>query len=138
MVLRCRKRGLKADVADMETFDFGEKLWDGIWAYASLLHIPKEKSQALILKIARGLTEGGIFGLSFKEGKGNEYRINDEKYPGTRRWFTYYADEEIRAMVLPYFSLLEFQRVAVGEKSEHIFLDYALKVKPYCDNRVFE
>lgn len=45
-----------------------EEAFDGIWACASLLHLPKEDIRSVIEKLAEHLTETGCFYLSFKYG----------------------------------------------------------------------
>jgi len=46
--------------------------FDGIWACASLTHIPKSRLSFVINKLSLSLKEGGIFYASFKYGT-NEY-----------------------------------------------------------------
>ena len=45
-----------------------EEEFDGIWACASLLHIPFEKLAEIISKLAGSLNRGGCFYVSFKYG----------------------------------------------------------------------
>ncbi len=53
-----------------------KKEFDGIWACASLLHIPHSQQLAVFKKIAAALRSGGIWYMSFKYGKG---RRRDER-----------------------------------------------------------
>ena len=46
-----------------------EQNYDGIWACASLLHIPKEKLPNILIKYADMLNDGGVMYCSFKYGK---------------------------------------------------------------------
>jgi SAM-dependent methyltransferase len=48
--------------------------FDGIWACASLLHVPKNKMQGVIDKLAEALKLGGILYASFKYGDKEEVR----------------------------------------------------------------
>lgn len=43
--------------------------YDGIWACASLLHIPKSRIEASLARIAEALKPGGILAMSFKRGE---------------------------------------------------------------------
>ena len=58
--------------------------FNGIWACASLLHLPKKEHQAIILKYYKTLNSGGIFYMSFKYGadnyekKGRHFSCYDE------------------------------------------------------------
>ena len=45
-----------------------EKVYDGIWACASLLHVPLQELQHTIQIMSRSLKQGGIFYASFKLG----------------------------------------------------------------------
>ena len=45
-----------------------EEQFGGIWACASLLHIPSEELGAIVAKLAKSLRRGGCFYVSFKYG----------------------------------------------------------------------
>lgn len=47
-----------------------EKMFDGIWACASLLHVSKEKMPGVLYKMKRALKDNGILYASFKYGDG--------------------------------------------------------------------
>ena len=47
-----------------------EKIFDGIWACASLLHVSKEKLPEVLHRMKRALKDGGILYASFKYGEG--------------------------------------------------------------------
>ncbi len=57
---------------------FGEmdfdNVFDGIWACASLLHIPKVELSDILTKIARALNDKGILYMSFKLGDFEGFR----------------------------------------------------------------
>ena len=44
------------------------EVFDGIWACASLLHIPSEELEGLMARLAGSLRRGGCFYVSFKHG----------------------------------------------------------------------
>ena len=44
------------------------EVFDGIWACASLLHIPSEELEGLMVRLAGSLRRGGCFYVSFKYG----------------------------------------------------------------------
>ena len=48
--------------------------FDGIWANASLLHIPAEELKAVFPNFIRGLKPNGYWFMSFKYGKGVKER----------------------------------------------------------------
>jgi SAM-dependent methyltransferase len=94
MVGLCLRRGLRAEVADMEMLDYKPDSFDGVWAYASLLHLPKNRIPGMISKIRSWLRPDGLLSMSFKEGTSQGLE-GHERFPGTRRWFTYVEAEEV-------------------------------------------
>ena len=64
-----------------------ENLYDGIWACASILHLPKEELAPVLKKIAAALRPEGILYTSFKYGT----------FEGMRggRYFTYFTEETL-------------------------------------------
>lgn len=68
------------DIAYEETFD-------GVWACASLLHLPKQELPDILRKFYRALKSGGVMYASFKYGDKEEERLG--------RFFSDYQLEEI-------------------------------------------
>jgi SAM-dependent methyltransferase len=69
---------------------------DGIWACASLLHLPRADVRAALAGFARLLVAGGALCVLVKEGDGGEWRASCYDAPGDR-WFTYWTAEELDA-----------------------------------------
>ena len=67
MVELCRRKGLNAIVGDLEKLDFKDGTFDGVWAYTSLLHMPKSHFKPTLLQIKRILKEKGVLYLGMKE-----------------------------------------------------------------------
>lgn len=126
MVEMCRKKGLRAEVMDIENMEVEGKSYNGVWAYTSLLHIPRDKVPEVIKEIAGILRPNGIFALAVKQGEGEGFE-SSEKYPGERRWFTYFTDEEIRGMTDSLFEILKFSSTEVADGD--VFLNYIFKLK---------
>jgi SAM-dependent methyltransferase len=79
--------------------------FDGFWASAVLLHIPRSEMENSLLAISSVLRNEGVGFITMKEGEGE--RI-DEK---TGRLFTYYKEEEFRDVLESTgFSILEVGR----------------------------
>ena len=72
-------------IEDRDTFD-------GIWASASLLHVPKAALPALIARLARALKPGGELLATFKAGTG-------EARDTLGRFYAYYSLEELQQLV---------------------------------------
>ncbi|MEX0920724.1 MAG: class I SAM-dependent methyltransferase [Candidatus Pacearchaeota archaeon] len=68
MLQKCKEKGLNTIKSDIENLNFKEGDFDVIWAYTSLLHIPKSNIKSIIRKIHYIIKEDGFFFLSLKEG----------------------------------------------------------------------
>jgi SAM-dependent methyltransferase len=78
-----------------------EARFDGIWACASLLHVPLWELPEVLRRLATALKPGGILYASFKYGRG-------EREQGGRR-FTDLDEAGLAALLhaAPYFTMLE-------------------------------
>ncbi|WP_077612046.1 class I SAM-dependent methyltransferase [Clostridium sp. Marseille-P2415] len=65
--------GLEVLQMTFEEMDF-DNVFDGIWACASLLHIPKKELSDILTKIARALNDKGILYMSYKLGDFEGFR----------------------------------------------------------------
>lgn len=54
--------------------------YDGVWASACLLHVPRDELTGILKRIRRALKEGGMFYASFKIGKGDDGRDRLGRY----------------------------------------------------------
>lgn len=73
-----------------EDVEFIEE-FDGIWACASLLHVPKLDIKNVMMKLIKGLKSGGIFYGSFKYGEGEELK--------GERLFNFYDENSLLEMI---------------------------------------
>ena len=115
MVRLSASRGLTSVLADFDTLPFTQDVFDGVWAYTSLLHIPKEAIAVPLREIARVLVSGGTFALGLIEGDTEGYRESS----GMRlpRWFAFYQKEEVeRAVAAHGFNLVFFETFKPGSK----------------------
>jgi len=79
-----------------ENVDFTEE-FDGIWACASILHVPLSRLPLVLEKISRALKKGGYFYASFKYGT----------FEGDRngRYFTDMTEENFEKLLAPFEEL---------------------------------
>jgi SAM-dependent methyltransferase len=77
--------------------DFVE-VFDGIWANASLLHVPGIKIDNIMQKIIRSMKSGGILYMSFKYG--------EQEGMQNGRYYTYYRSKTLKELIAK-FSQLE-------------------------------
>jgi SAM-dependent methyltransferase len=120
MVKSCQAKGLFAIEMDMENLSFNDYSFDGIWAYTSLLHLPKKDFPSMIKKLFQLLKKNAIFYLGMKEGDGEKFST-DDRYPQIRRFRAFYKDEELRKILQEHFIIIHSSRVTIGHR---IFLNY--------------
>jgi len=125
MIDLCKRKGLEAYEMDMETLDFEDASFDGVWAYTSLLHLPKSKIKNVINKIRDILKTKGIFYLGMKTGNSEGFEEN-KRYPNHKRYFSLYSKEEIEKL-LSDFEILHFSKVEID--SEHIYINFLCRKK---------
>jgi SAM-dependent methyltransferase len=71
------------DLDEVETYD-------GVWANACLLHVPREQLATVLSLIWRALKPGGVFYASYKEGEGDGRDTLD-------RYYNYPSQDWLRA-----------------------------------------
>jgi 8-oxo-dGTP pyrophosphatase MutT (NUDIX family)/ubiquinone/menaquinone biosynthesis C-methylase UbiE len=92
MLRQAMDRGAKLLVqADARALPFANGALDGIWACASLLHLPKAELPAALAEIHRVLGHGHVC-LILKQGKGENWREDDNRQ---QRFFAYYHPAEV-------------------------------------------
>ncbi|MES2994946.1 MAG: class I SAM-dependent methyltransferase [Patescibacteria group bacterium] len=84
---------------DFEELDFANDMFDGIWANASLHHVPKEKLAPVLVRIHRLLKAGGLFYSINKQGEFDGIRENNKFGKAVRRHFSFYKPEELTGLV---------------------------------------
>lgn len=79
--------------ADLCLPPFASGRFDGIWACASLLHLPRAGFLPALVEVARLLGQsGGVLYLAMKAGQGERWVTG---HSGRRTFFTYYQPSEI-------------------------------------------
>jgi SAM-dependent methyltransferase len=78
----------------VETMRFDElddcEAFDGIWASACLLHVPRAELAGILTRIHRALKSGGVFYASFKAG-------DDDGRDSLGRYYNYVSSDWLRA-----------------------------------------
>lgn len=81
MVAATRQRGINAHLVTFQSLDFCDR-FDGIWASASLLHIPQCELHDVLTRFRMALRPTGVLFVSLKEGSG-------ERIEADGRFFSY-------------------------------------------------
>lgn len=86
-------------VLDFESMRFQDGQFDGIWANASLHHIPYARLRRLLKDIYRILKPRGIFFVKVKQGVYRGIRSNEKFGKIIKRYFRFYRLEEIESLL---------------------------------------
>ncbi len=93
-----RQQGAVARVEDMETVEYSSNVFDGIWSYASLLHLQKQAWPVMLKKIWNWLKPGGILSIAVKEGVGEKWEVS-EKQSDQKRFFSFTDRNELQTLL---------------------------------------
>lgn len=97
MIKMSQARGLKSIKGDFMNLPFDDQSFQGVWAYTSLLHVPKDQIDKALDEITRVLKPKGIFGLGMIEGDFNGYR--ESSGVNMPRWFSFYTKDELERLL---------------------------------------
>jgi len=113
MIRLARKKGLDAEIMDIEDLKFEDSSFDGVWAVTSLLHLEREIIPGVVKKLSKILVRRGLLYTCVKEGKGEEF-LPDEHDETTGRRFVYWQEQAWHDQFRGKFKLLDFDRNKVG------------------------
>lgn len=86
--------------ADMRHLPLGKTAVSGLWAAASLLHLPREDVAVVLPNFARVLQPNGILYLSLKLGDGAQWTAAAAHDEALSRFFTYWQSETLDPLLL--------------------------------------
>ena len=113
------------------SFAFPADSFDGFWAAASLLHIPKLNAVKVLDQIKNVVKSGGIGFFAVKEG--DDERMVKGSLKGDERFFAFYKEEEfLKLLQENRFEVLEYKRDMREynpPKNLTVWLLYFVKVK---------
>jgi len=79
-------------LADLRRLPFARGALDGVWASASLLHLPRQAVPAALNELRRVVQIGGALYVSLKLGGGEQWVASPQ---GAERYFAYYTEDEL-------------------------------------------
>ena len=122
MVEMTSRLGFKSIQADLRDLDLAE-LYEGIWAYSSLIHLTYDESKELLEKIHNLLRPGGILFLGLIEGKGHETRnVANSSYT---RYFEYYGENKVESLL--HGTGMKIVYRDAFRPGNHTYLNYIIK-----------
>jgi ubiquinone/menaquinone biosynthesis C-methylase UbiE len=127
MIKLCEQRGLAAMEGDFEKLPFKENWFDGVWAYASLSHMPKADLPLVLEKVRSILRPNGMFYVGMPEGNSEGFS-GSTRHKGVRRYTASYLEDELRAHLSNLFDIVPLPKtkVVLGDKT---FLNYLCEKK---------
>lgn len=102
MIEQARQRvsGGRFEQRNFASTGFEDNTFDGLWAAASFLHVPKPELPTVLDESRRIAKEGGAGFVSVKEETTmDEGLIEESKYGGISRNFAFYTREEFKELL---------------------------------------
>ena len=94
------KLGFESHLAEFSDIDFPKASFDGIWAYTSLIHIPKEDARRVIQKLHNLIKPRGM--LAFGAIQGDTAGLKEHStMPNSARYFKKYTSSEAKNLIQP-------------------------------------
>ncbi len=93
-----RVKNARFKVMDVTNLEFKGDSFDGAWANAILMHLPKKNIGMALKEIHRIIKKNGIFYLSVKEGSG-EALLPDDRYGWVKKFWSFFTKNEIENAV---------------------------------------
>lgn len=109
----CREKGLTAHVMDVTKLALPDGDFDAVYTMNCLLHLPKSELPLALGEIRRVLRPGGLAYIGVYGGHDREGIYEDDEYE-PKRFFSHHTDEALLAMVRHEFTVLSFERIALG------------------------
>lgn len=111
----------------LERFPYEDDFFDGVFAKASLLHIPRTKIEEVLKEILRVLKRNGVLHITVKKGTGErEVRGNDYGYE-YERFFSYWQPEEIKNIFNKHSLILLREGEEINPETKSVWLKFLLK-----------
>lgn len=120
MIELCEEKGLHAKVMDFYNLEFGKESFDVVWSLNTLLHVPKCSMEKILQGVHRILKSDGVFYLGLYGGDNFE-GIWDMDFYEPKRFFSFYDNESLKAVVEKYFYIRDFGTVDVNNRRNKCF-----------------
>lgn len=124
-----RVREGKFKIGDFYALDFPSETFDGFWATASFLHVPKKDIDVVLSEAHRILKNGGIGFISVKQKTlMDEGIIKETKAGGIERYFAFYEKDEFKNILeRDKFNVVNITTVQENDKDQTTWLCYFVR-----------
>ena len=128
-IAKSRVKEGKFEIDDFYKLKFADENFDGFWAAASLLHVPKKEIDKVIIEIKRVIKKDGIGFISLKQKTVlDEGVIKESKSGGIERYFSFYVKNEFKDILERNgFSVLNIVKQQEDDKDQTIWICYFVK-----------
>lgn len=110
--------------------DFPVNTFDGFWACATLLHMPKERIDEALQSIRRVMKDGAIGAITLKKGEGERFVEGDHVGISYKRFFSFYEEDEFKEILKRNdFTVLESYETTHSNKLWLVFFVKVNKIK---------
>ena len=108
--------------------DFPKNSFDGFWAAASLLHVPKQKIKKVLKGIYEIIRPGGVGFIAVKEGR--DQKLENWDKTQIKRFFSYYRTLEFQSLLKSAgFELIRSAKHKNLSQPQHDFLIFFMEKK---------
>jgi ubiquinone/menaquinone biosynthesis C-methylase UbiE len=111
----------------LKRLPYEDEFFDGIFAKASLLHVPKDKLEDVLKEILRILKKNGILHIAVKKGEGEKNIKEDDYGYEYERFFSYWQPEELKDLFEKYNLTILREDKWSSSATSTIWLKFILK-----------
>ncbi len=111
----------------LSVLPYADEYFDGVFAKASLLHIPKEKINFVFGEICRILKPSGILHIALKEGDDEKVVVENDYGYEYQRFFSYWQPEKLQEIFQQYNLKVIKQDAWTNPGKKTVWLKYLLK-----------
>ena len=117
MVKKCKEKSIQAYEMDFYDLSGLNEQFDCVWAMNTLLHVPKTDLPAVLNEIKQVLKPNGLFYMGVYGGEDFENEYVKAEVSTTPRFFSYYSESNIKAVLSNHFQIIAFDQFEVDKKS---------------------
>lgn len=125
MVAEARKAVPAGVFEQLNVYDLAKlkRQFDGFWACAVLLHIPKKRIDEALQAITAVLKPGAIGMITMKDGDREEFEVRDKDGAHEERLFVYWKKDDFSEVLARNgFKVLEYEYRPVSQRTNwHVF-----------------